>query len=225
MKICIGKSESYGERVRCGMEKIKKFAVNVDRVAKVAAIIYFIAGVCAGIACFVVIIAALFDRDVFLQLDEYSRISLGYVKLQPQLEYAAAYRTSGDASIIRLIVSTLSLAVLCFLFYFMAKVVRKIVQPMKEAQPFEESVHKNLKKLGVFILLQGVVWELAKMYTEFIQYHEYQIASLFDSRKIASCTLDFRFDLTFLVAALVVFGLSYIFQYGTELQKFSDETV
>lgn len=101
------------------MEKIKKFAVNVDRVAKVAAIIYFIAGVCASIACFVVIIAALFERDVFFQLDEYSRISLGYVELQPQLEYAA-YRTSGDASIIRLIVSTLSLAVLFFLFYFIS---------------------------------------------------------------------------------------------------------
>lgn len=207
------------------MMKIKKFGDQIDWAAKVVSAICLFAGCCTSICFIIVVFSVLLDNPGYMQLDEYSTITLGFVKLQPQLEYAAAYRTSGNTHTIRLMVGFLSLSILLFLYSYMAKTVRKIAKPLKESLPFDESVSKNMKKIGILVLVQGFLWEITEMYAEFTQFEAYDIAGLFDSQKIASCTLDYRFDLTFLFVALLFFGLSYIFQYGTQLQKFSDETI
>lgn len=205
--------------------KIKKFGNQIDRAAKCVSALCLFFGVCTSVCFIIVILAVLFDSSVFMQLDEYSTITLGFVKLQPQLEYAVAYRISGNTHTIKLMVVFLSSSILLFLYSYMAKTVRKIAKPLKESLPFDESVSKNMKKMGILVLVQGIVGEVTKMYVEFARFKDYDIAGLFDSQKIASCTLDYRFDLTFLIVALLFFGLSYIFQYGTQLQKFSDETI
>ena len=53
----------------------------------------------------------------------------------------------------------------------------------------------------------------------------YNLIELFLSDKITGVSVTYSCDLSFLIYALVLFLMSFIFQYGSELQKLSDETL
>ena len=53
----------------------------------------------------------------------------------------------------------------------------------------------------------------------------YNLNELFLSDKITGASVTHSCDLSFLIYALVLFLMSFIFQYGSELQKLSEETV
>ena len=53
----------------------------------------------------------------------------------------------------------------------------------------------------------------------------YNLNELFLSDKITGVSVTYSCDLSFLIYALVLFLMSFIFQYGSELQKLSDETL
>ena len=58
-----------------------------------------------------------------------------------------------------------------------------------------------------------------------MSYRAYEVQNLFISDKIIECRLEPRIDLGFILIAFVFFLMSYIFRYGAELQKQSDETL
>ena len=51
----------------------------------------------------------------------------------------------------------------------------------------------------------------------------YDMNSIFLNDKIVGVGYNFRIDTTFIFVALVLFLLSYVFRYGTQLQQLSDE--
>ena len=53
----------------------------------------------------------------------------------------------------------------------------------------------------------------------------YNLNELFLSDKITGVSVTYSCDLSFLIYALVLFLMSFIFQYGSELQKLTDETL
>lgn len=53
----------------------------------------------------------------------------------------------------------------------------------------------------------------------------YNLNELFLSDKITGVSVTYSCDLSFLIYALVLFLMSFIFQYGSEPQKLSDETL
>ena len=53
----------------------------------------------------------------------------------------------------------------------------------------------------------------------------YNLNELFLSDKITGVSVTYSCDLSFLIYALVLFLMSFIFKYGSELQKLSDETL
>ena len=53
----------------------------------------------------------------------------------------------------------------------------------------------------------------------------YNLNELFLSDKITGVSVTYSCDLSFLIYALVLFLMSFIFQYGSELQKLSEETL
>ena len=53
----------------------------------------------------------------------------------------------------------------------------------------------------------------------------YNLNELFLSDKITGVSVTYSCDLSFLIYALVLFLMSFIFQYGSELQKLSNETL
>lgn len=200
------------------MEKLKKMAKNLDTVAKI--ILYINIGAVA-IIFFVWIMMLeeiLMDQNA---LREYLVLNFGSVKVGIAPEYAPSLQYTNT----RFFMGTLlSVALICFVIYAI-KVARRILAPMKEGLPFDESVSKNLKNLGILTLIGGGVWSAAKAILEATAYNVYEISEMFRPERITGVELEIMLDTTFLIIAAVIFLLSYIFKYGAELQKLSDETL
>ena len=200
------------------MEKLKKMAKNLDTVAKI--ILYINIGA-AAIIFFVWIMMLeeiLMDQNA---LREYLVLNFGSVKVGIAPEYAPSLQYTNT----RFFMGTLlSVELICFVIYAI-KVARRILAPMKEGLPFDESVSKNLKNLGILTLIGGGVWSAAKAILEATAYNVYEISEMFRPERITGVELEIMLDTTFLIIAAVIFLLSYIFKYGAELQKLSDETL
>ena len=200
------------------MEKLKKMAKNLDTVAKI--ILYINIGA-AAIIFFVWIMMLeeiLMDQNA---LREYLVLNFGSVKVGIAPEYAPSLQYTNT----RFFMGTLlSVALICFVIYAI-KVARRILAPMKEGLPFDESVSKNLRNLGILTLIGGSVWSAAKAILEATAYNVYEISEMFRPERITGVELEITLDTTFLIIAAVIFLLSYIFKYGAELQKLSDETL
>lgn len=200
------------------MEKLKKMAKKLDTAAKI--ILYINIGA-AAIIFFVWIMMLeeiLMDQNA---LREYLVLNFGSVKVGIAPEYAPSLQYTNT----RFFMGTLlSVTLICFIIYAI-KVARRILAPMKEGLPFDESVSKNLKNLGILTLIGGGVWSAAKAILEATAYNVYEISEMFRPERITGVELEIMLDTTFLIIAAVIFLLSYIFKYGAELQKLSDETL
>ena len=92
-------------------------------------------------------------------------------------------------------------------------IFRLILQPMKQGKPFAESISKNLRRLGLIVLIAGGALSLANFIGQ-VYYVSSKLA-------VRTCQLD----LNVLIVAAILFLCSYIFRYGEELQRLSDETL
>lgn len=109
--------------------------------------------------------------------------------------------------------------------YLGIKELRLIIAPMKEGHPFEEGISKRLKRLGWLVLIGGGLSELALMTSRSLQMQLIPLDKLFNTAYISSVHSNHVYGLSFLLIALLLFFLGYIFRYGEELQKESDETL
>lgn len=111
------------------------------------------------------------------------------------------------------------------LYCVMLRRVRDILKPLKEQQPFHQTMAKNLKKLAVLIILVMVI----SIASEFVAFHyavsTFDLPTLLRSEYVTGVKTEFVADLTPLIFSAALWLLSYIFQYGEELQTLSDETL
>ena len=104
------------------------------------------------------------------------------------------------------------------------QLLRKVLRPMAEHRPFS-GTGKTLQKLGFVSLAIALVENGTDYWLHSIMEHGYHLADLFRGSLITDVDFLFQVDYTFLLAASVFFLLSWVFQYGEELQQLSDETV
>ena len=94
-------------------------------------------------------------------------------------------------------------------------IFRRILQPMKQGLPFASSVSGDMRRLGWFVLIAGGALSVFGMFDRQIITTPSDVIAL-ERQPV---------DLTFLVVSAIVFLFSYIFRYGEELQRLSDETL
>ena len=94
-------------------------------------------------------------------------------------------------------------------------IFRRILRPMKEGQPFAETVSADMRRLGWLVLIAGGALSLIGLF------NEQTITTPNDTLMVKTRQLD----VTFLGVAAMLFLFSYIFRYGEELQRLSDETL
>ena len=103
-------------------------------------------------------------------------------------------------------------------------IFRKILKPMKNALPFDDSVRKNLSALGMVFAVGGVVINLIRNATYAVINHQgLDFVERYDW--IDGYICSFEFDMTYFFVAAVLFLVSFVFRYGAELQKQADETL
>ena len=104
-------------------------------------------------------------------------------------------------------------------------IIRRIIKPMIEEHPFDASVALNIRRFAWVVLIGDGIFSGLYLVLNIFEYHAFDYENLFLSDKIVNVSADYQFSLTFVWIFLIVYLLSYVFQYGQELQIQSDETL
>lgn len=124
---------------------------------------------------------------------------------------------------IKIMISFLISSIILITIWYIIKKVREIIAPMKLARPFEQGLSKKIKKLGYVVLVSGTIIELFEVFSMFILVEKYNFDMIFDKSIVESIHFDFKIHISFVIVALSLFFISFIFAYGEELQKENDE--
>ena len=103
--------------------------------------------------------------------------------------------------------------------------LRRMLQPMGEGCPFHPDTARQIKKLAILSLVMGIVDNVASIVDAAMALRSY---GLYQQTVIGSSeyiSVNYSFDLSFLIVFFVLLLLSYLFSYGAELQRLSDETL
>lgn len=196
--------------------KMIKTAVVMDRILKV---LQGVAAAC-GIVYLVFTALTLFLGEKIVAAA--NSISLGPMKLMLKdsslLLHKTAWKTSLSISFI------FGAMVLAVIFYCIG-LIRKVLEPIKEGRPFHTGISKTIKKLAWVALIGGAIVRACQTIAEIAEIRAYEFTAFFNENVFTDYSFNYMIDLNFIVTACVLFFLSYVFRYGEELQRESDETL
>lgn len=201
------------------MKKIQRTAAGLDTFFKIA----YRLGIVAIVFSSIVILFMWYLYMGAPELISKLRLSLNFGMIQfqvspdvvPTREHGFLFLALGT------IISVAQLPVFCMIF----SSIRGILAPIKDGTPFHDDIVYYLKRLGWLTVANGIIGNLANLVVYGNLLPGYNLGELFLSDKITAVTASYSFDLTFVLYAFILFLLSYIFQYGRELQQLSDETL
>ena len=203
------------------MNNLSNTAKKLDKVLQIA---HIVLGALA-IAC--IVGAALIAAAYILKLDP-AMIGTGYENFDIGfLELTVAEAVAPDKWLV-LLQAAITLLVSCRLFYDSRQgvgYIREILLPMTEEMPFASIVSTNLKKLAKLSIRLGILGNVIMLSEQIMTVFVYDLPELLISENITHVGGMFHVDLTFLICWACLLLLSYVFRYGEELQKLSDETL
>lgn len=201
------------------MKKLSKIATTLDVYFKIG---YWFTLIITALCIPVIIIFLLMSRnnpELFRGMVQ--SLNFGNISFRIADAYAANAESGRILMLLSLVIGTISFPIYCL----MIRAIRKILAPMKEGLPFQETIAKNLMNLGWLVIINGTLNLILDAVSSHIIFSIYDMQTLFLSEKIASVSTFYHFNLTFVLYALVLMGLACIFRYGQELQQLSDETL
>ena len=201
-------------------EKLVKTAKGLDTVFKILQIIIRI---CA-IACVVILgvfTAVYFTHPEALTEARYDQVDIG--PLSFTLTQTIGLNSDG---LLPFVWITFGAGIaLIAVAYYAIRVIRNILAPMTQGDPFHPTVSRQIRKLAFASLVVGILEYMIGAVETFNAFHIFDLNELLPSSQIQSVTANYSFDLTAIVVFFVLLLLSYIFRYGEELQRLSDETL
>ena len=200
------------------MEKLMKTSKTVDTILKVVYKIMQVAGIILLVSIGICIIAQFVDKLPMAELTSVSVSDLELFFKEPVLV------DSGKAVIemvATLVVALLVIGITCY----MIKLLRKVLAPMMVGQPFDGTVSKNIKKLGIAVIVNGLAIDIAESVMSSMAFYMYDIAELILSDNINKIMVNSEISLDSILVGVLVIMLSYVFHYGEQLQQQADETL
>ena len=197
--------------------KFMKTSKIIDRILKIVQG-FLVAGVIVC-AIFIPLTAVLGTKIIA----DASTVELGGLNIVLAGDYHNYLDLSGIKMSIIIVLITAIIS--CAVAWLCLRKIRDILSPMKEGRPFEEGISKNIRQLALIILVGGGIAEVGGAIGQVFTIKAYNLATLFNNAAIDHATYDYNFSLWFIIVALILFFLSYVFRYGEELQKESDETL
>lgn len=197
------------------MEKMMKTANILDVIAKVLFIISIVA-LCILLAANIAV--AFVPEDM---------IESGAVKYTLSSGHSLIIADGFDPALSKaeitafLLSASVMAAVELIMLAVGTKVFRKILVPMKQGKPFESGTSDKIKKFGHFVLIFSIVGNFISFMINLVTVHLLNTAEMFEN----SADFVVGISLDGVIAAIIVYLISYIFRYGEELQKQADETL
>lgn len=202
------------------MEKLMAVSKTLDTVIKVLQRIILIATVVAVLIMGVLTVVNAVNPDAVIG-DNFNIVDAGSLSIELAPELTLDNGSVLKAGWFSLAIATMVAVTCCYAF----GLARKILQPMKEGLPFDESVGKNIRKMSYVFLIYGIVGNLGGLLQTFYDSRVFERLVAMNDGVIRSVTANYQFDLSFLVVFLVLILISHIFNYGAKLQQLSDETL
>ena len=198
------------------MDKLGSFAKKVDWVAKFLQVLSLGMGV---ILLLFLVLALVYDESFYSSMNfTVDLISVKFHFIDECIPDAATMKTYCLAW---LLIGCWGL----WVRFFEIDTIRKIIKRMIEKRPFDDSVAKNIRKLSLIILIGDGVGACAEHGIRIWEYHAFDYENIFLSDKLVGVSSDYNLSVSFVWMFLIVYLLSYVFQYGQELQIQSDETL
>jgi hypothetical protein len=190
-------------------KKMMKTAKVIDKILKVLRGI-----VAAGGIVFAVFLAlALVFREKITKL--YCYIDFGDISISLTDNSMKSFIIDGNMLIVSITIA----------FIYGITLLLHVIAPMKEGRPFEIGVSGQLRKLAWVTLVGGLISEVASQVASFTEMKAFDVTAMLNSAVVNGYSYNGTFNCSFLVGAVILFLLSYIFQYGEGLQRESDETL
>ena len=142
-----------------------------------------------------------------------------------EIHYTHGLPYTQKAAICVNIFELITVAALMGLYCWATRILRHILAPMTNGQPFARTIWKDVNKLGWVSLALCLMDNIADLGIVLIYEYAYPVRELLESGNIQSVHFRYQFEPAFAIVAAVLFLLSHIFRYGAQLQQLSDETL
>ena len=201
------------------LEKMKKMAGGLEKFAGVLQKIIVICMIAAVCVVAVLTIANAVKPGIVIG-ENLNSVDVGNLTFELAEE---AQLENGEALTLAWITIALDVVYVAGIWYIL-KVFRRIMLPMKEGNPFSDTVSKDIRRTGWAVVVMGVIANLVTMLEVTAIWHIWGYRAE-DGMFIKHITVNYTFDAGFLVVFVILMLMAWIFEYGTELQKQSDETL
>lgn len=209
------------------MEKLKKTAVVIDKVLKVFFIIILVCMILLVVSDIIMLAVG----PMNLENGRLSYNIMGANIVIADTGELAGLNFNGYQLSKAVLMASVSGAIGMIVILVGIKMLREIIAPMKEGGPFVEGISVKMRNFGIFVLVAGFVGSIIEWVMMFIISHSISLRDIEAMGEIIggadsiTLTYNYSIDGSFIIFALFIFLLSYIFKYGEELQKQSDETL
>lgn len=194
------------------MNKIKKIASISDKIIQILFWLMTAGCILATIATVIIL---------FLN-PSYDAVTLSVGFLKFSLTEHTFYQIPIALYLAALVVLWIAFA----LALYIMKQLHNILQPMANGTPFDCRVSRNIRRIAFALLVSGFVCSLVQAgFINLLWYRALDMGNLFLNDSIGTCSLSLSFDFKFVLGFVLLLLLSYVFQYGEELQQLSDETL
>lgn len=201
-------------------KKLKKNAKRLDTLLKVLQKIILITMIVAVCIFLVLTIANAIDHNVIIGEDLHA-IDVGPITIT----LAEGYTPNNDSILTYFWILLFLGAISAVVTYYAFGCIRKILQSVMQENPFYASVGKHIRKIGYVCVALGIVENAAGILESYNVFQNYGLSNLLNSSLISNITVNYQLDLTNFILFFVLHLLSYIFEYGAQLQQLSDETL
>jgi uncharacterized membrane protein len=203
---------------------MKKLFTTAKTLDKILNIVYAVFGAFAIAAIVVVAMAGIsyaLNWETESLLTSFASFDIGFL----EIEVAPDFIPDAGIVLMQAIVILIGACVTVVLARKGIVYIRQILKPMAEEKPFDSIVSTNLRKLAKLNIFIGILANVVLLAEQFILVFAYDLHGLILSDKIPVVNFNFDFDLNFLISWGILMLLSYVFQYGEQLQQLSDETL
>ena len=102
----------------------------------------------------------------------------------------------------------------------------KLLKPMTQGQPYDGTISKTMKKLGIACIFIGIVGNVLSYIQAIRAYRTLsEIRRIFLTVSVTGIEVPFSISLGYIFIGIMVLVFSLVFRYGEELQIQVDETL
>ena len=201
------------------MEKLMKTSEKLDFFFKTMQIVIIIAAVLLLVATTSLTVSSLYDSSTVHTGSKV--IDISGIRLEINEEFAPDTKEF----LVYTWVMDLTVLTIGAVIYYVTSVIRKILQPMKEGCPFDKSVGYNIRKIANATIILGILANVLSAVNTIGTIYIFRLSDIFQEGVVSQVSANLSFDVTFFIVYFILLLISHIFNYGTELQKLSDETL